>query len=312
MPTPFHRTLSQASKLGFVKTVSVLIAVLLNGFIGRLRYFPKTAIVEVNKSKMLVYPRKGAIHSDLYIYRKREPICTDYLLRSGILKKGDVALDIGANIGYYVLVESQLVGKQGKVYAVEPVHENFNLLKTNIKLNQLDNVCSYRFAFGENVKQSKIYVSTSVNLCAVNKEYVGGEIVGEEDVPMQTVDNFVKDKKPPRLLRMDVEGYEYEIFKGMPNTLKKNIAILVELHPQILGQKLGDLLQILDENDFWVRFVVFEGKGTENTVLKNLMKKGGDRTPIIALNMSIRELKELIEANADLNPNVIFEKRLKK
>jgi hypothetical protein len=56
-----------------------------------------------------------------------------------------------------VVVEEcfQLVGRMGKVYAVEPVYENFDVMKTNIKLNRLSNVGSYRFAFGEKGARSK-------------------------------------------------------------------------------------------------------------------------------------------------------------
>jgi FkbM family methyltransferase len=204
MLVPFRRTLSQAGEQGFVKTFSVLIAVMLTGLSKHLRYVPEAAIVEINKSKMLLYPRKGAIHFELFTHRKREPICTQYLPSSGILKKGDVALDAGANIGYYALVESQLVGNHGKVYAVEPVLENFDLLKTNVKLNRLGNIGSFRYAFGEEVTKSKIYVSACVNLCAMNKDSVGGKIVGEEEVSVETVDHFLIDKESPKLIRMDV------------------------------------------------------------------------------------------------------------
>ncbi len=72
---------------------------------------PESGVVEVNKSRMLVHPKNGAIHRELFLYKKREPICTDFLMRHVVLKEGDVVLDIGANIGYYVLVESQLIGE---------------------------------------------------------------------------------------------------------------------------------------------------------------------------------------------------------
>jgi hypothetical protein len=65
----------------------------------------------------------------------------------------------------------------------------------------------------------------------------------------------------------------------------------------------------LDQNGFSVQFAVFEGKVTENTVTRDLMKKGGDNLPIVAANISVGELKELMDANPDLNPNVVFEKR---
>ena len=65
----------------------------------------------------------------------------DYL---NILKQnihsGNIVLDIGANIGYYTLIMSKLVGSTGKVYAFEPEPKNFEVLKKNIELTKLDNV----------------------------------------------------------------------------------------------------------------------------------------------------------------------------
>ncbi len=55
----------------------------------------------------------------------------------------------------------------------------------------------------------------------MNKDVVKGTIIGEEEVPVETVDTFFKDKESPNFLRMDVEGYEYQILKGMTNILKE-------------------------------------------------------------------------------------------
>lgn len=111
---------------------------------------------------------------------------------------------------------------------------------------------------------------------------------------------------------MDVEGYEYEIFRGMPQTLKKNIKILVELHPHLISDKLNEIFQILEQNNFKVQFAVFENKVVENKILRFLMKKAGENLPLIVSNMSVQELKCLMAMNPTLSPNVIFEKNITK
>jgi len=160
---------------GFEKTVSIFISILLENLLARLRclrYLPKNgAIVEVNKSKMLVFPKNGAIHEESFLHKKREVSCTEHLIGDGVLKEGDVALDAGANIGYYVLIESQLVGPNEKVYAVEPVRGNFELLKKNVQLNNVKNVDTFQVAFGEHNEKSKIYVSNFSNLCSMDKKF---------------------------------------------------------------------------------------------------------------------------------------------
>ncbi len=276
----------------------------------------KGAIVEVNNSKMLVFPKKGAIHRELFLHRKREVMCTDHLIGGGVLKVGDVVLDIGANIGYYVLIESQLVGVKGKVYAVEPVEGNIELLKKNVRLNNLKNVDIFQLAIGECTEESKIYVSNFSNLCSMNKSSTVGQIIGTQSVSKETVDSFLKNKSSPNLIRMDVEGYEYEILRGMHQTLKGDVKILVELHPYYLREKLGEIFQILKKNRFRVRFAVFEPKVDESKIVSkivdSLWQKGGVElapSTFVIENVSLQKLQNIMKEYPSLAPNVLFEKQ---
>jgi hypothetical protein len=122
------------------------------------------------------------------------------------------------------------------------------------------------------------------------------------------VDTFLKNRIFPKLIRMDVEGYEYEIIKGMPQTLNKNIRILVELHPHLLDKKIDEILMILVQNNFKVRFAAFEDKVEENKIVRLLFKKAGNKLPLVASNISCAELKNLINENPDACPNVVFQK----
>jgi FkbM family methyltransferase len=315
MPVPFFRTIKQARKNGFVKTTSMLLVLSLRSVLAKLKYLPKTAIVEVNNSQMFLLPRKSDINQDLFVYKKREPICTNYLIHSGILKEGDVALDIGANIGYYVLIESQLVGKKGHVYAVEPVLSTFKQMQKNVRLSNSTNVSTFQLAFGaERKEKSEIYVSGKSNLSSMSREAVGGTLEYAQEVVMETVDSFLKDKAPPNIVRMDVEGFEYEIIKGMSETLKGNLKILVELHPlpkYMKPGKMDEIFQMLEQNNFKVRFAVFEDKVEENRLIRFLLKKAGNKLPIINFNMSIPEFKKTLKENIQFaSPNVVFEKQI--
>jgi len=307
---PFLRTIKLTKQNGLGKTASMILGIALKYATERIVYLPEKSIVEVNNSKMILSPRQGGINYDLYLYKKREPLCTDYLIQSHILKEGDVALDLGANIGYYVLIESKLVGETGKVYAVEPVTTTFNLMEKNLRINKLKNVSTYNFAFGDKVEESEIFVCNESNWCAMNKYAVGGKILGAQKVHVETVDSFFKGKKGPKLIRMDVEGWEYQIIKGMPETLKGDVRLLVELHyglPFMSPKRMDELLHILEQNNFRVRFVVFEDKVQENRVIRRLLKKGGYKLPFFVTNISLQELKKLLQENL-MSPNVLFEK----
>lgn len=309
---PFYRTIKENRQIGLNKLTSKLFAILLCEAIKRLTYKPTVKVTKVNNSKMILYPKARDINSDLYLYRKREPICTEYLISSGIIRKDDTVLDIGANIGYYALIESHLVGDGGTVYAIEPVNRNYQLLEKNVHLNGLLNVSTYQFAFGDKDKHAEIFVSSRSNQCAMSKEAVGGEVLGVQDVQMHTVDQFLAGKKQPSLVRMDVEGFEYEIIKGMKQTLQGKTNILLELHPEpayLKPEKLAELLNILEENHYRVKFIVYEHKVRENPITRTLLRHAGDKLPIVGENMSIKQLRQIIPTYSYVAaPNILFEK----
>lgn len=312
MHIPFYRTIKENSNSGLNNLAAKLLAITLREAIKRLTYRPEVSVSRVNKSKMILFPRTGDINTDLYMHKKREPICTEYLMNSGVIKQNDTVLDIGANIGYYVLVESQLVGSGGIVYAIEPVEGNYRMLQRNLHLNKSTNVSTYQLAFGDRNEHAEIFVSNKSNLCAISKEAVGGEVLGIQDVRMVTVDDFLVGKKPPNLVRMDVEGFEYEIIKGMKQTLKGKTNILLELHAQpdyLKPEKLDELLQILEDNDYRVKFLVYEHKVRENPITRTLLRHAGDKLPIVGEELSIKQLREVIPTYRYLTaPNIYFEK----
>lgn len=312
MRLPFYRTIKENKNSGLNKLAAKLLALTVREAIKRLTYKPEAMVTKINKSKMLLFPKTGDINTDLYYYRKREPICTEFLISSGVIKKRDTVLDIGANIGYYALIEAQLVGTGGTVYAIEPVAGNYRMLKNNVRLNGLANVSTYQLAFGDRNEHAEIFVSNKSNLCAMNKDAVGGEVLGVQDVQMMTVDQFLVGKKPPSLVRMDVEGFEYEIIKGMEQTLKGKPNILLELHAQpsyLEPEKLDELLQILEDCQYRVKFVVYEHKVRENPITRTLLRHAGDKLPIVGENMSIKQLRQFIPTYRYLTaPNILFEK----
>ncbi len=76
---------------------------------------------------------------------------------------------------------------------------------------------------------------------------------------------------------------------------------------------MDEIFQILEQNNFTVRFVVFENKIVENRIVRFLLKKAGDKLPIVASHISVQELKKLMKKKTNRgvgSPNVVFEKQI--
>ena len=83
---------------------------------------------------MYLDPRDKGISRTLLLFGERE--LDHRIILKKVLSKNMKVFDIGANIGYYVLMESSIIGEKGKIIAVEPLPKNMQLLKKNLDLNK--------------------------------------------------------------------------------------------------------------------------------------------------------------------------------
>jgi len=145
------------------------------------------------------------------------------------IKKGNIVLDIGANIGYYTLIAAKLVGKDGKVFAFEPDPNNFLLLKKNVKLNNYQNVTLVNKAISDKSKNIKLYLSK--NNFGDHRIYKSSE--NRESINIKCIrldDYFKKINQRVDIIKMDIQGAEWAAIKGMQSLLRKNpnIKIIME------------------------------------------------------------------------------------
>ena len=206
-----------------------------------------TQLVKVNGYKMKVLPGDKGISEELLMFKTHEPITTKLI--SNELKEEMVCLDLGANIGYYALLESNIIGNSGKVIAIEPSPDNFEKLIQNLNLNCIKNVIPFNIACGDKNGEIPFLVSKKSNLCTIiDKNYVKKSSDNIIDVPIKKIDDFLNENKIEKVdfVRMDVEGYEGHIIKGMQKTLDKNKPILhIEVHRQFMSD--NQTRELLDE-----------------------------------------------------------------
>ncbi len=143
-----------------------------------------------------------------------------------IIKQGDVVFDVGAHVGFYSAIASQLVGETGRVFAFEP-HPLLNrFLNRHKQLNHLNNLEIITTAIGE--KRGQVRFETR---CGLGTGHISEE--GSITVPVTSLDELVAQGRLPlpNVIKMDVEGAEEYALKGAVKTIEQCLpTILVATH----------------------------------------------------------------------------------
>ncbi len=203
---------------------------------------PGLSIVkDIQGSQMVLNLSGGGIHTDLFMYGYREPEATKVM--QGILNPGMTVFDIGANIGYYALMEAR-VCKQ--VFAIEPGLDNVSSLNTSIRLNGYSNISVHYTAIGDRDGTIRFSLNpASPNWHRVAKDGDKNAVI----VPVTTLDTFWRTQGCPKvdLLRMDVEGYELSILKGACDIISCCLpAMFLEVHRDHLKSYGGSAREVLE------------------------------------------------------------------
>jgi FkbM family methyltransferase len=162
------------------------------------------------------------------------------------LKPGMTVVDIGANQGLYSLMFSRLVGETGTVIAFEPEPDMFAALEMNISANSIRNIEHHRLALGSEPGQAML--SRSLIHGGDNRLSSGhsDHISTKKPVSLVTLDEIVRGRKID-FIKMDVQGWEWEVIRGMTATLDRNQAIGIhfEFWPAGLRQSGCEPLELL-------------------------------------------------------------------
>lgn len=162
-------------------------------------------------------------------------------------KPGAVIIDIGAHIGLFSVIASQVAGDQGKIYAFEPAPSTFELLQKTVSINNKEKVIeTVQKAVGKETGKITFFISDDK---ADNSnslvQYKEDRSLHGIDVAVTSVDNFVQEKNISKLdfIKIDVEGAEYDTLQGAVHTLKNLRPVcIVAIHPEPIAAK-GDRLE---------------------------------------------------------------------
>jgi len=158
----------------------------------------------------------------------------------GRLKAGTVFFDIGANVGYYTLFASTLVGDAGKVISFEPEPGNMKMLVEHITTNKCINVTPVQKALADAPGIVR-FDGTAHTMCKFSDD-------GNIEVECTTLDKFIRDSGiPPDIMKIDVEGAEVRVLRGADTCLSEiRPEIVLSIHDNLLDECLG----ILSEYDY--------------------------------------------------------------
>jgi len=199
-----------------------------------------------------LYKNAFPVYNIIYPFFKRKQDKADISLMNKHIKKGDVVLDIGANIGFYTKILSDLVGTTGKVYAFEPDKTNFSHLKNNA--GNLTNVEFINKAVSD--KTGKIILYKSELLNVDHKTYETENYTEKIEIDCVAADDVVANKKVD-FIKIDIQGFEYFAFQGMQQIfdLNKDLKIITEFYPLgLYNAKINplDFFELLWKNNFIV------------------------------------------------------------
>lgn len=141
-----------------------------------------------------------------------------------ILRPGDVVIDAGANLGYWSLVASRMVGRNGRVYAFEPVMSTFEKLKQNLKASDALNVICYQLALADKCGDAYIAIAKDDPIKGWSTLGKRADVVLAEDerflCSLVRLDDVFSDSSL-RLLKLDIEGAELLALRGAQRTIKR-------------------------------------------------------------------------------------------
>lgn len=215
-----------------------------------------------------LYKNAFGLYKPMYKLFKNKQDAFEIELLKKHIRKNDTVLDIGANIGFYATILSDIVGENGVVHCFEPDTKNFEHLKKttatikNIKINNK--------AVGPRTEKLKIY--TSKNLNVDHRTYKPEEYDQEIEIDAVSIDDHLSSNAKVDFIKMDIQGFEMQAIQGMQATLEKNkdVKIISEFWPYGL-RKAGSSV-----NDYF-NFLVSKGFNCylleENSLLKLTAEK---------------------------------------
>lgn len=177
-------------------------------------------------------PSNGFIDQHIYATKTYEPDILQVMTEH--LRPGDIFVDIGCNIGWHSLFAATLVGPDGRVFAFEPIPRLRNQFLESLTANSLGSrVTLLPFGCSDRAEEVAIHI---------NPHNIGGSSILTNDshetisATLKPADDVLADAPTVHLIKIDTEGYELEVLRGLTQTLSsKRPSLIIEYTPSLWG-----------------------------------------------------------------------------
>lgn len=206
--------------------------------------------------------KREGITYPLAVFGIREELETEIVQKA--IKPGMTAVDLGANIGYYTLMLAKGVTPGGKVYAIEPFAENFELLKRNIHANGYDGIVELsKLAVSDKRGMTELFIGTGDNVHSIIDHF--GNKQGSVEVETMTLSDFQEGRRSFDFVRMDIEGAEVLAVNGMKKMFRNGHFPVIFFEIHTTGDKNPDpkyvqMLSRLHETGYRSKYVISAAK----------------------------------------------------
>lgn len=181
-------------------------------------------VLYYEKAQHLTFAFQKRLSYEATIQNKIEKYC----------QNAHLIFDIGGNIGQYALLFSELANENGKIISVEPDYKNYSFLQFNVNINNIHNVLCLKKGISDSPSITEFYRDTETGgrTGSFNRKYVGDNFKGKtETVETITLDQMIAEFGEPQFIKVDVEGFEGQVIRGLTAPLGKTV-FLVEVREE--------------------------------------------------------------------------------
>jgi len=191
--------------------------------------------VEIDDFKVFIRPGDQDI-GQVIASKGYEPYVVSAFRES--VRPGMYVLDVGANIGFYTMLAARMVGPEGRVFAIEPVDKNVQLICAGTTANRFENVEIFPLAAGS--RNEIVAVETHSNTSNCELHDIAEDSPRASYAIVRKLDDLLSAVDRVDVIKIDVEGFEPRALQGMAKLLSRSRPVIfTEFHPQALLRNSG-------------------------------------------------------------------------